>query len=215
MTKIIFRSKPGVFQELICEKLSELFEVEFLHIDVSFEDARAKTGRRTAQNTLLFASDLTSSDEIVDLFRFTSAKVWRVVLICDELPHPFASKFFGAGGCGCIPKNMSLQGFLGALDIVLSGGSYLPAEYSYGPNNFLGQLGELKLSESSHQILALVREGMSNKEISRILNLSDSQIKMRIRALCSKLGAKNRTQLAVYLERLDFAHKRDMRISDF
>lgn len=49
------------------------------------------------------------------------------------------------------------------------------------------------------QILLLIQErGASNKTMARMLNLSESTIKLHVSAILKKYGVKNRTQLAVF-----------------
>lgn len=49
------------------------------------------------------------------------------------------------------------------------------------------------------QILLLIQErGASNKTMARMLNLSESTVKLHVSAILKKYGVKNRTQLAVF-----------------
>ena len=55
--------------------------------------------------------------------------------------------------------------------------------------------------EKEATILGCLASGMSNKEISRLTDLSDPAIKLAVRKLLSKIGAKNRVQAAVWAEK--------------
>lgn len=58
---------------------------------------------------------------------------------------------------------------------------------------------EISLTPRQQQILSLIlSRGASNKVIARILNLSESTIKLHMSAIFKKYGVKNRTQLAVF-----------------
>jgi DNA-binding NarL/FixJ family response regulator len=63
-----------------------------------------------------------------------------------------------------------------------------------GRNSFAQRYG---LTEQEFKILQLLAEGLSNEEISRLLNLSRETIKMHLRGLFRKLRVKNRTEAAV------------------
>jgi two-component system nitrate/nitrite response regulator NarL len=52
------------------------------------------------------------------------------------------------------------------------------------------------LTDREHQIMRLVSEGLSNKEIGRRLNLSDGTIKVHLHHIYQKLEISNRTVLA-------------------
>ncbi|MGH7774080.1 MAG: response regulator [Candidatus Binatia bacterium] len=53
------------------------------------------------------------------------------------------------------------------------------------------------LTEQELKILNLLAEGLSNEEMSRLVNLSRETIKMHLKALFRKLQVKNRTEAAV------------------
>jgi two-component system, NarL family, nitrate/nitrite response regulator NarL len=55
-----------------------------------------------------------------------------------------------------------------------------------------------KLSQRQIAILQCLREGNSNKLISRKLDISYSTVKVHMRALMDKLQMRSRTQLAVW-----------------
>jgi DNA-binding NarL/FixJ family response regulator len=53
------------------------------------------------------------------------------------------------------------------------------------------------LTEQELRLLHLLAEGLSNEEMSRLVNLSRETIKMHLKALFRKLQVKNRTEAAV------------------
>jgi two-component system nitrate/nitrite response regulator NarL len=55
----------------------------------------------------------------------------------------------------------------------------------------------IMLTERECQIMELVSEGLSNKEIGRRLNLAEGTIKIHLHHIYRKLAVKNRTALAV------------------
>ena len=57
----------------------------------------------------------------------------------------------------------------------------------------------ITLTVRQAQVLQLIQErGASNKIIAKMLNLSESTVKLHVGAILKKYGAKNRTQLAVF-----------------
>jgi DNA-binding NarL/FixJ family response regulator len=56
-------------------------------------------------------------------------------------------------------------------------------------------------SAREREVLALVREGATNKAIAQVLKVSENTIRAHIRSLMQKLDAENRTQLAIYAMR--------------
>ena len=60
------------------------------------------------------------------------------------------------------------------------------------------------LSDRELQVVRLVAEGLSNKEISSRLTLSDKTVKNHISHILAKMGLTARTQVAVYAIRAGF-----------
>jgi DNA-binding NarL/FixJ family response regulator len=60
------------------------------------------------------------------------------------------------------------------------------------------KLGPEHLTPREFEILRLLAEGLSNKEIAAQLNLSEKTVKNRISEILSKLGVCNRTQAAIW-----------------
>ena len=54
------------------------------------------------------------------------------------------------------------------------------------------------LTGRERQIMNLVSEGLSNKEIARILNISDQTVKNHITSILRKLAVNDRTQAVIY-----------------
>lgn len=67
---------------------------------------------------------------------------------------------------------------------------YVPSTVS----NVVGRGAEGNLSQRELQILRLVAEGSSNKELSRKLFVSENTVETHLRRIYSKLGTRNRTQ---------------------
>lgn len=57
------------------------------------------------------------------------------------------------------------------------------------------------LSERERQVLKLVGQGLSNKEIAHRLSFTESTAKAHVHSLLTKLGLADRTQLALYAVR--------------
>lgn len=56
------------------------------------------------------------------------------------------------------------------------------------------KIKELDISKREYEVLQLVSQGLSNKEIAEALCLSESTIKTHVSSLLLKLNAKRRTQ---------------------
>lgn len=114
-----------------------------------------------------------------------------------------------AGAAGFIPKTVSGTAMVNALRLVLSGEKYLPSSTFFDdpanptmmmpPNMGRSTTGGVpapfdKLSRREAEILALLVEGRTNKEIALCLDLQEITIKVHLRNVYRKIGAANRAQ---------------------
>jgi DNA-binding NarL/FixJ family response regulator len=60
---------------------------------------------------------------------------------------------------------------------------------------------KLGISEKEYEIMSLISQGLSNKEISQRLYISEGTLRNNISALLTKLDLRDRTQLAVFFIR--------------
>src|SRR5437763_14684518 len=108
-----------------------------------------------------------------------------------------------AGGAhGLILKNVALEIFLKSLRHVADGRRLWPLSLSEQPalreqRNVANAENVLTvLTDRERQIMRLVSEGLSNKEIGRRLNIVDGTIKVHLHHIFQKLEISNRTVLA-------------------
>ena len=56
---------------------------------------------------------------------------------------------------------------------------------------------DIGLSPREREVLSRLCEGLANKEIARDLGLREPTIKLHVKTICRKLGARNRTHAAM------------------
>ena len=108
------------------------------------------------------------------------------------------------GAAGFIPKTDSREVLLGALRLILAGGTYIPAEIlarepaAAAPSKPASEKrpspAELGLTERQIDVLALVMQGKSNKLICRALDLAEPTVKNHVSAILKALEVTNRTE---------------------
>ena len=54
----------------------------------------------------------------------------------------------------------------------------------------------MELTNRERQIIRLVSEGLSNKQIARRLSITDGTVKVHLHHICEKLKVSNRTAIA-------------------
>jgi DNA-binding NarL/FixJ family response regulator len=111
--------------------------------------------------------------------------------------------FLSAGFHGYICKLHSDSELITAIIDLLSGRFHIPRWLAEGDDNKSKVLPSakvrmelLRLTRRQREILPLLAQGMSNKEIARHLHIAEGTIKIHTAALLRALGARNRTEAA-------------------
>lgn len=118
-----------------------------------------------------------------------------VAIISGTTRRDLAEAAMARGAAGFVPKTMGVQAMIAAVRVMADGGSFVPmsmldATPPHGP-----ALNDLTRREM--QVLSGLCEGKSNKEIARDLDVHEVTIKLHVKTLTRKLGAKNRTHAAM------------------
>lgn len=124
-----------------------------------------------------------------------------VAVLSGELAPGTISEAMRRGAASCFVKKMSVQSLIRSIRFLAEGERFLLAELLDAFEPARPQLENFSASE-----LAIVRglqDGLTNKEIARRLGLSDVTIKTQVRAICVRLGAKNRTHAAMLSKEFD------------
>ncbi|MFT4195181.1 response regulator [Ottowia sp.] len=140
-----------------------------------------------------------------------------VVLSGHEDPAVMRAAF-DAGASGFIPKAYSPEVMLSAVQLVLSGGTYVPPMMMNpsalpapppplvygGGTRSLAQLRNV-LTERQFEVLSLLTEGQPNKQIGRNLGISEGTVKIHLAAIFRVLKVRNRTEAVVAVRELSNA----------
>ncbi len=107
---------------------------------------------------------------------------------------------------GFIPKNASCEVMLRALQLVRSGGVYIPPqillhEQPAPPpplrNGRAASPADIGLTGRQLDVLALMMQGKSNKAIGRALDLAEPTVKNHVTAIMKALKVANRTEAVI------------------
>jgi DNA-binding NarL/FixJ family response regulator len=64
-----------------------------------------------------------------------------------------------------------------------------------------GQAPQDQLSDREREVLALVADGLANKQIARHLDISERTVKAHLTSIFQRIGVTDRTQAALWAER--------------
>jgi DNA-binding NarL/FixJ family response regulator len=138
-----------------------------------------------------------------------------IVISANEDPNCIR-KSIDYGASGFIPKSASTEVIISAIQLVLNGGVYIPAELLSKKNHITGSNFETpqmldmndtgvnteRLTTRQKDVLELMARGMSNKKIARSLNVSEYTVKVHVSAILHIFNASNRTEVVVRAKHL-------------
>ena len=120
----------------------------------------------------------------------------RVILFTGQVDRVFLNHALDAGVAGLIPKTMPLQSLVSVIRLIESGQTFVPMQD--------GALTDQSNPDQDHDlndkelfVLKQASEGLTNKEIARDMSTTEVTVKMHMRNICKKLGARNRAHAAI------------------
>ena len=143
----------------------------------------------------------------------------RIVVLSDRCELNAALAVFRAGADGYLFEQISCDALIKSLDLVMLGGTILPAALM----RRVGQDHEMdseddpavpaaqtevptlddmprKLSQQETRILRCLMQGEPNKIIARQFDITEATVKVHIKAILRKICVRNRTQAAVWAQ---------------
>jgi two-component system nitrate/nitrite response regulator NarL len=138
----------------------------------------------------------------------------RVVILADHCEPELVRAVLCAGASAYLSRSVSAERLIEALDLVLEGEIVFPAaivrhvancsqprretsHHHNEPGRTEATERLSRLSSREIQILNRLVHGDSNKLISRQLEISETTVKVHLKAILRKLGVRNRTQAAI------------------
>jgi DNA-binding NarL/FixJ family response regulator len=138
---------------------------------------------------------LSDRPQAEDILRAIGRGLSGYVLACLEGRHvAMALRFMATGGI-FVPAGPLLEGLDAA---ALSAAPTAPMPVGAGSP----RPGQGSLTPRESAVLRLLREGLTNKQIARALGLREPTVKVHVHNVLLKLGATNRTQLALLAGRM-------------
>ena len=132
----------------------------------------------------------------------------RVVMLTSHADEDAVFNAIMAGASGYVLKQISGREVIAAIEAVAAGRSLLDAEVTAKVMEMMTRLAKSPtsqtgpaLSPQEERVLALVAEGMTNKEIARTLDLSAKTVKNYVSNLFEKLNLSRRAQAAAFFAR--------------
>ena len=129
-----------------------------------------------------------------------------IILSLHDMPA-YVREALAAGAAGYVLKEASISELHTAVRQVMAGHSVMPlnlihaalSESSPAVSNDDALAG---LAGREREVLELIAQGRTNKEIARALSISPATVKAHVERIIAKLGVADRTQAAVLIARI-------------
>lgn len=133
------------------------------------------------------------------LLKYPDAKILFLTTFSDD---EYIRKALSLGAKGYILKQ-DFEGIVPALDAVFGGQSVFGGEIVdklpvLTKSKSAFDFGKYQINEKEQEIIELVADGLSNKEIAEKLFLSEGTVRNYLSSVLEKLELRDRTQLAVF-----------------
>jgi DNA-binding NarL/FixJ family response regulator len=168
--------------------------------------------RELAPQVLLLDLGLRNGDSLRVAQRVKSEVPEAKLIVMDLLPvHEEIMEFVNAGVAGFIMKDATLSDLAGTIRAVAAGSHVLPAEaagtlFSQIASTAVAQgrpaaLESVRMTPRERQVVNLIAEGLSNKEIATRLHIATHTVKSHVRNVMEKLALHTRLQIAAFAHR--------------
>jgi DNA-binding NarL/FixJ family response regulator len=124
----------------------------------------------------------------------------RSLVLTSATDHALVMAALNAGAAGFLYKDVDPDALVRAVRSVHDGNTLLAPEAAgllMTPRRSAAVAGLDALTHREREVLSLLADGRSNREIARMLRISEKTVKSHVSAVLAKLGAADRTQAAV------------------
>ena len=130
-----------------------------------------------------------------------------IVVVSAHEESAVIARAVAHGASGYIPKSASIGTIVDAVRGVLAGEVWLPESLvgtgaALAPAEADAAARIAELTPQQFRVLAMIAEGLLNKQIAYDLGVSEATVKAHMTAIMRKLGVGNRTQVALLASQL-------------
>ena len=199
---------------LVCDALSAMLSQVGAVRVVAAATADAAQLAEAKPHVLLLDAGLRDQDSLAVASFLREAYPAAKVIVMDMLPvNEEIAEFVNAGVSGFVLKDATFDDFVATIRSVAAGEKVLPprmteslfsqiATATSGRNREHVMEG-VRMTRREREVIVLIGEGLSNKEIAQRLNIATHTVKSHVRNVMEKLALHTRLQIAAYTHRED------------
>lgn len=193
MGKILLADDHDLVRETIADYLRVQGGFEVFSAN-TFDQAIELNDRNGPFDLILLDYSMPGMDALSGLEKMRSRVECPVGILSGTAPPEVAERALRSGAAGFVPKTLAPQSLISALRHMMSGETFMPLEFMEKTGS---ESAGVNLTPRERDVLRGVSEGKSNKEIARDLDIQEVTVKLHVKTLSRKLGARNRTHAAM------------------
>ncbi len=212
MTSLLIADDHPLFRAALCLAASESLPECSVHEAADLAGVLAVLAAEPEIDLVLLDLHMPGSQGLSGLAALRGQHPGVAVLVVSAHDEPrIVRRVLDHGAAGFIPKSASPAEIGEAIRSVLACGSWLPpglaAAVAALPTNpadvdLASRLA--RLTEQQSRVLALLAEGLLNKQIADRLAIQENTVKTHITVIFEKLKVRNRTQAGMLLRSLEW-----------
>jgi DNA-binding NarL/FixJ family response regulator len=213
--RIIVADDHPLFREALQQALAPMMPgVSFTEAE-SFESLQAAVRNHEDADLVLLDLEMPGAQGFSVLaWLRTQHPALPVVLVSATSDAGVMRRAVDLGASGFIPKSSPVDVISEAIAAVLEGEIWLPEAALALDDSAVSEYEELahrvtSLTPQQFRVLAMLADGLLNKQIAAELQVSEATIKAHVTAIFRKLGVRSRTQAAVAARRLEASARPD------
>ena len=163
-------------------------------------------------DVLLLDAGLGDEDSLSVAAAIAKRRSGTKVVIMDLMPtNEDIVQFVNAGVAGFVLKDATFDEFVATIRAVAAGEKVLPprmtetlfSQIALGGNSRGRErvLEDVRMTRREREVIELIGEGLSNKEIAQRLNIAAHTVKSHVRNVMEKLALHTRLQIAAFARR--------------
>ena len=127
----------------------------------------------------------------------------KVIVLTTFDEDEYIEKSLNQGAIGYLLKNTTPDKIIDTIKMVYNGISVIQEDIlkrykEIGQSTPKGKIDKSLFTDREYEVIVGISQGLSNKEISKKLFISEGTVKNYITSILNKTGLKHRTQIAVY-----------------
>ena len=206
--KIAIIDDNRLVREALAAMLNRLTDIRVVSSDVADSASLAET----KPDVLLLDVGLRDQDSLRVAATLRQENPDAKIIVMDLLPvNEEIMEYVNAGVSGFVLKDATFDEFLATIRSVAAGTKVLPPRmteslFSQIAKEVDGQeparvLEAVRMTPREREVIDLIGEGLSNKEIAQRLNIATHTVKSHVRNVMEKLALHTRLQIAAYSHR--------------